>query len=417
MNVLGTIAALLLLSLCSCSQETKVYEWRGENRSGIYPDKGLLKVWPESGPEVVWEYDGLGSGYGSPVFTEDHMYIQGELDSLAYLFAFDSEGTLLWKVDFGKEWVKNWNGARSAPTVVDDLIYVTSGMGNIYCFDRINGEKLWSIDMINDLHGEFPLFGYSEAVIIEDDKLFCTPGGQDTNVVALNRFTSEILWISKGLGERPGYNQPQIIKLESRNILVNFSAYALLGHDTQTGELLWFHNQDNTTEEERRPGLGDTHANTIIYDSGYIYYAAGDGNGGVKLELSPDGSSIKEIWRNKDFDSYMGGIIKLGDYLYGSGTAKPNFVSIHAETGEIGKELKIGFGVVIAADNMLYYYNQRGEVMLITQDPLEMEVVSKFRMTKGDKEHFAHPVINDGKLYVRHGSVIQAYDISDPTAQ
>ncbi|MEA1876846.1 MAG: PQQ-binding-like beta-propeller repeat protein [Bacteroidota bacterium] len=412
-SINGLVAALLLISMYSCNQEQKVYEWRGENRSGIYADEGLLKSWPETGPEVVWEYEGIGNGYGSPVFTPDGMYIMGEVDSLAWLFSFDLEGKLKWKKDFGKEWVENWNGSRCAPTIVDDLVYVMSGMGNLYCFDRITGDKIWSVDMINDLQGEFPLFGISEAVIIEDEKVFCTPGGKDNNVLALDRFTGEIIWTSKGAGERPGYNQPQIIELEDRNVLVNFTAYEMMGHDTKTGELLFVNKQDNTPIEEREPGKGDTHANSIVYDDGYIYYAAGDGNGGVKLRLEPDGSSVEEVWRNKKFDSYMGGIVKLGDYLYGCGSVKPGFMSINATTGEIGSVLKIASGAVIAADSMLYYYNYRGEVMLITQDPLNMEVVSKFRMKKGAKEHFAHPVINDGKLYVRHGDFIQAFDIKE----
>ncbi len=412
----GLVAALLLISMYSCNQEPKVYEWRGENRSGIYNEEGLLKSWPAYGPELVWEYEGVGNGYGSPVFTPDGMYIMGELDemdSLAFLFAFDNNGELLWKKDFGKEWVKNWNGSRCAPTIVDDLVYVTSGMGNIYCFDRNIGEKKWSVDMVNDLGGVFPLFGYSEAVVIEDEKVFCTPGGKENNVVALNRFTGEMIWSSKGAGERPGYNQPKIIRLEARNIFVTFTAYEMLGLDTKTGELLWVHNQDNTPLEERAPGKGDTHANTVIYDNGYIYYAAGDGNGGVKLELSPNGKSIKEVWRNPEFDSFMGGIVKIGDYLYGCGSAKPTLKCINATTGEIANVLKIGSGAVIAADGMLYYYNFKGEVMLITQDPINMEVVSKFKITKGDNEHFSHPVINGGKLYVRHGNVIQAFRISD----
>jgi outer membrane protein assembly factor BamB len=425
-NIIGLTTGLILLvnlsfhpkqaiaidqNKSALKKESKVWEWRGENRLGVYPDKGLLKSWPETGPEVVWEYQGIGNGYGSPVFTDEIMYIQGEADSLAWLFAFNAKGSLLWKKDFGPEWVKNWNGSRSAPTIVNDLVYVTSGMGNIYCFDRFSGEKKWSIDMIKDLNGQFPLFGYSEAVIIEEDKVFCTPGGKDTNVVALNRFTSEIVWISKGAGNCPGYNQPQIIKLRDRNILVNFTAYEMMGHDTKTGELLWVHNQDNLKPEERGPGKGDTHANTIIYEDGFIYYAAGDGNCGVKLKLSPDGKSIEEVWRNKEFDSYMGGIIKLGDHLYGGSSAKPDFKSISAITGQTEKVLKIGTGSLIAADDMLYYYNLKGEVYLINADPVNMEVVSKFKIVKGAKEHFAHPVIHDGKLYVRHGEFLQAFNI------
>lgn len=413
-NNKALLAIFFCISLNTFAQNPKVYEWRGPNRSGNYNETGLLKSWPEAGPQLVWEYEGIGNGYGSPVFTPENMYILGELDSLAYLFKFDLEGNLLWKKDFGKEWVVNYNGSRSAPTIVDDLIYVTSGLGNITCFNRTSGEKIWTVEMIQDLHGTFPMFGFSESVIIDGDMVYCTPGGKDTNVVALNRFNGKIIWVSKGAGERPGYNSPQIIKLKERDILVNFTAYELMGHDTKTGELLWMHKQDNIPVEEHKLGNGDTHSNTIIYENGHIYYAAGDGNGGVKLELAPDGKSIKEIWRNKDFDSYMGGIVKIGDHLYGCGTAKKDFKSINAVSGTIEKILPIASGVVIAADNMLYYYNQRGEVMLLTSDPMNMQVVSKFKITKGANEHFAHPVINNGKLYVRHGNVIQAYLIKKP---
>lgn len=397
----------------SAVNDPKVYEWRGENRSGIYNEKGLLKVWPEKGPELVWEFEGAGNGYGSPVFASDRMYLVGEIDSIGYLFSFDNLGNLLWKKGFGKAWMENYTGSRSAPTIVNDKIYLVSGLGIVYCMDRMTGDIIWSVDMINDLHGSFPLFGYSESVIVENEKVFCTPGGTDTNVVALNRFVGDIIWVSKGMGERPGYNSPQIIKLKERNVLVNFSAYELMGHDTKTGDLLWVHNQDNLKPEQHKPGAGDTHSNTIIYDDGYIYYAAGDGNGGVKLKLEEDGKSITEIWRNADFDSYMGGIVKVGNYLYGCGTAKRDFKSIDAETGKIGMKLKIGSGAVITADSMLYYYNFAGKVMLINLDPINMEVVSKFKMIKGSKEHFAHPVINNGRLYVRHGNVIQAYNIKE----
>jgi outer membrane protein assembly factor BamB len=404
-------AALLLITIQAFSQAPKIYEWRGVNREGIYPDKGLLKQWPEAGPALAWEYEGVGNGYGSPVFTDDKMYIMGEADTLAMLFAFDLNGKLLWKKDFGPEWVKNYNGSRCAPTIVDNLIYVTSGMGNIYCFDRQSGEKKWSKSMMDDLQGTYPLFGFSEALSVDGDRIFCTPGGKDNNVVALNRFTGDLVWTNKGHGERPGYNQTKVIRLAKRNVLVTFTAYEMLGLDTKTGELLWAHEQDNTPVADRKEGLGDTHANTVLFENGAIYYVAGDGNCAVKLELAPDGSSIKEIWRNKQFDSYMGGFIKLGDYLYGGNVSKPGFACIKASTGETVREIKNAPGCVIAADNMLYYYNYRGEVMLINTDPLTMDVVSKFRMTKGLKEHFAHPVINDGKLYVRHGNWLQAFKI------
>lgn len=402
---------VLALFLYSCDSQPKVYEWRGENRLGIYQEDNLLKEWPKNGPELVWEYDQLGYGYGAPVFTEDRMYILGEIDSIGYLSTFDLDGNLLWKKDYGTEWTKSFRGSRSTPTVVDDLLYVCSGLGDVSCFNAQTGNKIWTKELKKDFQGEYTMHGHSESLIIEEDKVFFMPGGTEFNVVALNRFSGDVIWKSKGMGERPAYNAPRIIKLASRNVLVQFSAYNLMGFDTKTGELLWAYAQDNLDPEKRKFGIGDTHSNTVLYEDGFIYYVAGDGNCGVKLELSEDGSNIKEVWRNDKFDGFMGGVLSLGDYIYSNGTRKPTFMSVHKETGEIANTLKIGSGSVIAADNLLYYYNQKGKVMLIDPNPTAMKVLSEFKITKGQKEHFAHPVINDGKLYIRHGGYLAAYNI------
>lgn len=405
--------SILSLLIYSCDTQPKIYEWRGENRSGVYQENNLLKEWPEDGPELVWEFDQLGYGYGTPVFTEDRMYVLGEIDSIGYLFNFDLEGNLLWKKEYGVEWTKTFRGSRSTPTVVNDLLYVCSGLGDIYCFDANTGDKKWTRELKKDFQGQYTMHGHSESLIIEDEKVYLMPGGSEYNVVALNRFTGDLIWNNKGMGERPAYNAPRIIKLATRNVLVQFSAYHLMGFDTKTGELLWSYLQDNLEPEKRTLGMGDTHSNTVIYEDGFIYYVAGDGNCGVKLELSDDGSQVTEVWRNADFDGFMGGIINLGDYLYSCGTKKPQLMSIHKNTGEIASTLKIGSGAVIAADNLIYYYNQKGKVMLIDPNPSDMKVISEFEIKKGQKEHFAHPVINNGILYIRHGDYIAAYNINN----
>jgi outer membrane protein assembly factor BamB len=319
----------------------------------------------------------------------------------------------LWKSRYGCEWVLNYQGARCAPTVAGDLVYVCSGLGNLSCFDVKNGAKKWSIDMQKDLHGRFTLFGHAESSLIDGDKVFLVPGGKDTNVVAVERFTGKILWICKGQGEIPGYNSPYLIRLPGRNVLVTFSAYSLLGIDAGTGELLWTHGQDNVPPDKREPGNGDTHSNTVYFENGFIYYIAGDGNGAVKLELSADGKQIRQIWRNKTVDNYMGGFIKSGNYLYSCLSEKKKLVSIDANTGQIADSLKIGTGTIIFSDGLLYYYNQRGEMNLVRPDNGKLNLVSSFKITAGTKEHFSHPVIHDGVLYIRHGKAFLAYSIKN----
>jgi outer membrane protein assembly factor BamB len=407
---LGLMICLFAFLSMSISAQ-KIYQWRNEDRNGIYHEKNLLKVWPTNGPELVWEYQGIGNGYGSPVFTNDRMYVLGEIDTTGFLFAFDLKGKLLWKSSYGQEWVKTFHGSRSAPTIVDSLIYVCSGLGNITCFSSAKGEKRWFIDMLKDLHGSTTMHGHSESLAVDDDKVFLTAGGNDTNVVAFDRFTGKIKWICKGLGERPAYNSPNIIHLKNRNILVTFSAYALMGIDTKTGELLWTHVQNNLPIEKHGLGMGDTHSNTVIFNNGFIYYDAGDGNCAVKLKLSDDGKSITEVWRNTEPDNFMGGIVLSNNYIYTSGNYDKDLKSIDANTGETTSHLLLGSGSTIMADSLIYFYNQKGIVSLVDPNPEEMKLISSFKITKGTGEHFSHPVINNGKLYIRHGNVIMAYSI------
>jgi outer membrane protein assembly factor BamB len=394
----------------SCFGQTTA-QWRGPERSGVYPEQNLLKSWPDGGPASLWATGIIGNGYGSPTFTADRLFITGETDTTGYLFAFAHDGKLLWKSPYGKEWVVNYQGSRCAPTVAGDLVYVCSGLGDLTCLEAGSGAKKWSVDMIHELHGRFTLFGHAESSLIDGDLVYLVPGGKDTNVVALDRFTGNIRWICKGQGEIPGYNAPYLIKLAARHVLVTFTAYSVLGIDAQTGELLWVHAQDNIPVAERKPGNGDTHSNTVFYEDGFIYYFAGDGNGAVKLALSADGKEISQVWRNKTIDNYMGGFVKQGDRIYSGTEQKKQLKCIDAGNGLVVDSLKCGAGSVILADSMLYYYNQKGEVRLINPGNGKMSQAGFFKVTAGTKEHFSHPVIDGGMLYIRHGNVLLAYDI------
>ena len=205
MRIITVIAVFLFLFSCT-SEKTIIYQWRGEDRSGIFPEENLLKTWPDDGPEELWFVEGIGDGYGTPTITDTEIFVTGAIDSIATLFCISFDGQIQWSAPFGKEWVMNWPGSRSAPTIVDDLIYVGSGMGNLFCLKRENGEVLWSSDFKNDFEGIYPRFGHSEAALVDGNKVFWTPGGEKHNVVALDRFTGEIIWTNKGYSERSGYN-------------------------------------------------------------------------------------------------------------------------------------------------------------------------------------------------------------------
>ncbi len=398
----------LIIFLYSCSETIEKVEtpelsqWRGDNRDGKYNETDLLKSWPANGPLLVWFNDSVGNGYGSPVVTSDRVYINGEVDSIGYLFAFNLNGKLQWKSPYGKEWTENYVGARSAPTVVGDLIYICSGMGEIACFEKEKGTKKWSKNMVSDFHGKNIHFGYAESILIDDSTLFATPGGKDTNVIALNRFNGDLKWISKAKGKQSAYCSPLLIILPKRKIIATFSENEFFGIDAKDGNLLWSQKQDT---------FCTIHGNTPLYENGIIYYLAGCGNGLVKLKLTDDGSAITELWRSTALINVMGGFIKVNNTIYGGNEDRKKWSSINSETGKLIDSLDFQNGVTIYADSMLYCYNEKGEVGLINLNGEKMQLVSSFKLKKGTKEHFSHPVIKNGILYIRHGKSLMAFNV------
>jgi len=387
-----------------------ISQWRGTNRDGIYPDKNLLKIWPEAGPKLLWLTEEIGNGYSSPVIAEGKLYINGEIDSISHVFAFDQNGKLIWKTPNGKEFFgegysANFPGARSAPTVYNDLIYVCSGLGRIVCLEAATRKERWAVNMVSDLGGKLNMFGYSESLLVDETKVYCYPGGSESNVVALDRFTGKVIWTSKALGDVVSFCSPVIIKLPELNVLVNLSREYLMGLDAKNGELLWSLKEDSVK-------LEGEYCNTPIYADGFIYEISGveKGSGAFKLELSPDGKSIKRIWKNDKVKNPMGGFVKFGDRIYATSEDKKLKV-LDAKTGQVVETLSGMKGSLIAADNLLFCYTDNGYVNLIKGIGSKLEVVSKFKIEKGTKEHFSHPVIANGVLYVRHGNALMAYQI------
>ncbi len=372
-----------------------------------HPDDTVsrLRPWPEAGPPVVFSVNGIGNGYSSPAVTDNRIFITGEKDKTGYLYSFDLLGKPLWEKSYGEEFTTSFPGSRAAPVVVDNQVYIVSGTAEIYCFDSETGEQKWKVSMTKDLQGINPIFGYSMKLLVDGEKLFCSPSGEKNNIVALNRHTGELIWSSPGKGEPAGYGAPLVINHPARKILVTASEFNILGLDAETGELLW------TYELAFK---GDIPCNTPIYDGNKLYWVAGPGNGAVAATLTADGKGIHVEWKNMEFDTSFGDFVRIGNYLYGSSETKRNYVSVDCEKGKTRKSVPFGIGSVIRSGENLIAYNQRGQIGLIEVDQDKLDLVSVFRITEGTQEHFSHPVVFGNRLFVRHGDTLVCYDIGSP---
>ncbi len=382
------------------AQETTA--WRG-GTNGIYNETGLMKTWPEEGPEIKWVFEGFGEGHSSPVLALGHIFVSSMIDKDGYIFILDMDGKEVKRYKYGEEYYESFPGSRSTPVISDGWLYMYSGKGVIYAFDAMQGKLRWKRDMLAETDGENIKWGVTETLLVDDDVIYCSPGGKKQNVVALNRLNGETIWTSSGVGDASAYCSPVMIEREGRKLLVTMMASHIIGLDAASGKLLWSFEQ---------PNKWSVHANTPIFYDNSVICTSGYGHGTVRLNLSADGSSVEKAWFNSDFDNRIGGVVCVDGYLYASGDNNRGWRCLDAKTGEekwFNRDL--GNGVTIAADGMLYLYSDRGELALVEATPEAYKQKGLTKVEHGTAQHWAHPVIKDGLLYLRHGSALIAYKL------
>ena len=392
----------------------KNWQWRGENRNGIYNETGLLKSWPSGGPQLLWKYEGLGEGHTSVAIANGKVYNTGMHGDRLILYVFDMAGKLLTKKDIGKEWDKNHNGTRSSVCINDGKLYIFSGLGILYCLDETSLNEVWKKDILKEYGGKNLQFGITENPLIVGEKIFITPGGVKHGMVALNKNTGALIWSSPGTGKMSSYCSPLYIGDQSIPMVVTcFEGEKLHGRvqnnmivafNADTGEMLWKHPQ---------PSENDINPNIPIYSDGMIFSITGYRGGAWLFRLKNGGKTAELVWHNSEMDNQMGSAIKVGDYVYASGHQNRNWFCVDWKTGKTRYKVRdIGRANVIFADGMLYVYDEdKGTMNLVKPNPEKFELAGSFKVTLGTGPHWAHPVIHNGVLYIRHGDAMMAYKI------
>ncbi len=393
--------------------------FRGPQRTAVAPDKGLLKAWPEGGPKVVWKAVGAGRGYSSLAIVGGRIYTLGDAPSTAddqdeYLVCFNqADGKQLWKTKTGAAWDEgksDWQSSRSTPTVDGDRVYVLTPHGLLFCC-RTSGEELWHHDLKKDFAGKkADGWGYSESVTIDGDKLICTPGGPTNTMVALDKVTGEKRWAASRAEDRgAGHSSIIIANVGGTRVYVQSTGSGAMGVRANDGKLLWTFDIDRTTAVIPTP---------IVRDD-LVFFVAGYGRGGALLKQVPGAGGevkIEVVYPLKtELSNKHGGVVLVGDYLYGDSEDRGIVWCAELLTGDV-KWKSRGPGKnsasMVAADDHLYVNYADGTMALVKASPESFEAVSHFEIPgSGERPSWSHPVILDGKLYVREGDVILCYDV------
>jgi outer membrane protein assembly factor BamB len=395
------------LLLCGAAQGEDWPQFRGIHRDGCSPETGLLKTWPEAGLTPLWLATGLGQGFSSAVIAKERIYLTGmpEDKNEGALFCFDLNGKQLWRQVYGPEYTDTFPGPRGTPTFHESRLYLMSGLGKVFCLEAATGAVLWSRDAAGEFHGAALKRGFNESLLVDGNRVICTPGGPDAVLVALDTATGHTVWTTPGFTESSAYCSPILVERGGTRLLITLTAKSLVALNPKTGATYWRLPFDVDEVDQN-------HAIMPVYQDGCIYVTSGHRKGGQMYALSPDGREAAMQWSDTTLNPGHGGVVLVDGYIYGS-NAKGDWACLALKDGAVKYAVDgVGSsGSLVYADGMLYCYGEKGTIGLVKASPGGFEITGRFKVTQGSAQHWPHPVLADGRLYIRHGDALLAYDV------
>ena len=389
-------------------------QWRGPTQDGISRETGLLKQWPEEGPTLLWIASGCGDGFSSVVASDGMIYTAGVISGRTDVVAFDLDGKLVWRspnqglrtTPLKTRWEEQNGGSRATPTVEGGFVFHLNEVGRLAAYHAKSGKEEWAIDIKEKFDAEWPLWGYSESVLIDGDHVICYRVAERLPWLPWTKKTGRVVWTTRQI-DAPAYCSPLLVVDQGVRQIVTMTATAVVGVNADTGEFLWRYSHINNMNEN---------INTPIYNNGFVYVSSGLKRGSDLLKLKLGGTSIavERVWTNQTLDSSHGGVILLDGYLYGSGDCNPFWFCLDIKNGrEMYRAKGVDRGSITYADGMFYCLGENGVMALVKSNPREYEIVSSFRLPQsGEGPYWAHPIVCGKRLYVRHTDNLYVYNIA-----
>lgn len=381
-------------------------QFRGPNRDNISLETGLLKSWPAGGPKLVWTARGLGEGYSGVSVSKGMIYTMGNRGDDEMVIALDIEtGKEVWATRSGRAYHESrGNGPRSTPTIDGKLVYSLGANGDLCCLAASDGSVKWRKNILTEFGGRNNPWGICESVLIDGGKLICTPGGRGATVVALNKTDGKLLWKAAVPGNpSSGYASPIVADPGGLRQYVVFTARGVIGVRAEDGRYLWGNSASSN---------GTANCSTPLYYEGYVFSASNYGQGGALLRLLTRGrlTTAKQVYHTRDMKNHHGGMVILDGYLYGSNGGI--LTCLQLVNGRVKWRQRTGKGSLTYADGRIYFRSESGPVTLLEATADGYREHGKFRQPdRSRKPSWPHPVVADGKLFLRDMDVLLCYDV------
>jgi len=404
----GVAGVLLAFSDSHAAGANEWAQWRGANRDDLSKETGLLKQWPTEGPAQVWKVTDLGIGYSGIAVVKGKIFTMGDIDGGSQLMVFDeNKGNKLWSTKIGDTGAYGgFAGTRGTPAVDDGLVYALNQHGDLLCAEASGGKEVWRKSLTKDFGGSVPSWGYAESPLVDGDKVFVTPGGSKGAIAALNKKTGALVWQTKDFTDAAHYSSLIVADVLGQRQVMQLTSASVVGVSVASGKVLWRGNRPGQTAVVPTPVYADSQ---VYVTSGY-----GVGCNAFKISKGANGFAAQQVYANKNMVNHHGGVILLNGYIYGFSDGK-GWVCQNFKTGELAWSNKgVGKGSIAYADGHFYIRSESGEGAIALIEANSQAYVEKGRFKqpdRSDKNSWTHPVIVNGKLYIRDQGLMFCYDV------
>jgi outer membrane protein assembly factor BamB len=403
-NLLATFFSLYLTSTLLMAADWP--QWRGPNRDDVSSEQGLLKRWPPGGPPLVWKASGAGAGNGGVSVSGAKVFTSGDKGESSFVLALNvASGSLVWTARIGRAG-GDPSGPRGTPTADGNRVYMLGQFGDLVCLEAATGKEIWRRNLEKDFGGRCGGWAYSESPLVDGERLVCTPGSARGSIAALNKKTGELLWQTKEFTDPAEYSSPIAVQIGGVRQYVQLTGENVVGVQAKSGQVLW-----------RAPRHGETAiVPTPIFYKDCVYVSSGYGIGCNLFHIGKTGDSFEaeQVYANKVMVNHHGGVVRVGDYLYGYSDGK-GWVCQEFKTGRLVWSNKgVGKGSLTCADGHLYMRSEggNGAIALVEATPKGYTEASRFDQPDRSQENsWPHPVISGGRLYIRDQDILLSYDV------
>jgi outer membrane protein assembly factor BamB len=405
-----TLAVTIFLGAAALQAAPDWPQWQGPDRTRLSKETRLLKEWPAGGPPLVWTASGLGTGYGSMAVAGNRVYLQGARGSNSFVIALNrADGKEVWSKSLGPVETRmrseRGTGPRGTPTVDGDRLYVLTENGDLACL-KTDGSILWQLNILKEFGGSQLQWLISESPLVDGPHVVVSPGGPGAAMVKLDKMTGKTVWTSKDLSDMAAYSSIIAEEVQGVRTYMTFTASAGVGVRASDGKLMFrYANAANRTANVATP----------VYSDNKVFFASAYGTGGGLLNLTVQNGEVAatEAYFTREMKNHHGGMVLVDGYLYGYNDLI--LTCLEFATGKrMWVDRSVGKGSVTYADGHLYIQGENNLVGLVEATSVGYREKGRFEIPDKGQLSWAHPVISDGRLYVRNQDTLLVYDIKAP---